>query len=442
MRFPNTLFSRTSLTISGALLVFILFTGFMVFNYMLLPIGRQSAEDLAALMTLSAKTWVELPPSARQDFERELKKNHDLILQTSPPDTALKPLLIHSPYMLFLEEAISARLGQTLHVHQSPDKPNWYWVILPVADKTLCMVFDHDRIGAEPPRAALGILFGASLFILLTTLLVVRRITRPLKALSQSVERLGSGAPHQTLSEDGPEELASLARKFNQLSGEIAQLLENRTTLLGGISHDLRTPLSRLRISVELLQGKEDPALLQNMQQDLEEMDAIIGRTLELARMMQGDEIHTESHDLSALLQDFVTSYQQEGRQVALALDTACVVAVNRLILQRILGNLLDNAFHYAGGRDVEIRLRCDGKQAEICILDRGSGIPEEQLNKVLQPFYRLDPSRNRSTGGSGLGLAIVQQLVQLQGWNISVRNRASGGLAVCIEIPSLSRNY
>lgn len=436
MHFPNTLFARTSLTIAGALLVFILFTGFVVLNYMLLPVARQSAGDLAAIMVLSAKTWEELPATAQQGFQQELRDSHDLMLEPASPATDLEPLTLHSPYMLFLEEALSDRLGYATHIHQSAGTPDWYWAILPGAAQKLYIGVHHDRIGAEPPRAVLAILFGASLFILLTTLLVVRRITRPLEVLSQGVKRLGSGAHHQPLPENAPKELSDLASKFNLLSNEIQQLLDNRTTLLGGISHDLRTPLSRLRIAVELLQSKEDAELLHNMRRDMEEMDALITRTLELAKMMQEDEVPNKAIDLGGFLQAIGTGYSQEGKRLETALETSCAAAVNELILQRILHNLLDNAFHYAGEGKVVLRLQCKNKQAQICILDQGTGIPEDQIQKVLQPFYRIDHSRNRSTGGSGLGLAIVQQLAQLQGWKITLANRSSGGLSACIEIP------
>ena len=436
MRLPNTLFARTSLTISAALLGFILFTGFVVLNYMLLPVARQSAGDLAALMVLSAKTWAELPASARQDFQKELRSSHDLILQATPPKPPLKTPLLHSPYMLFLEEALSTRLDQALHIHQSENKPDLYWVILPIAGKTLYLGINHDHIGAEPPRAVVSILLGASLFILLTTLLVVRRITRPLETLSQGVQRLGQGIHPLPLPEDGPRELAELARKFNQLSSEIERLLENRTTLLGGISHDLRTPLARLRIATELLRGRKDDDLLDNMQQDIEEMDALITRTLELARMMQQDGAQDKETDLAALVTDIGATHTEASNPLHIEATSPCRAVINEVVLMRILNNLIDNAFHHAKGKGVGLRLHCSGSKVKICILDQGAGIPDDELGKVLQPFYLLDPSRNRGTGGSGLGLAIVQQLAQLQGWKITLDNRKAGGLAACIEIP------
>ncbi len=436
MRFPNTLFARTSVTISAALLGFILFTGFVMLNYILLPVARQSAGDLAALMVLSARTWTELPASARQDFQKELLRSYDLLLRARPPEAPLHALHLHSPYMLFLEEALSARMGREMHIHQSDDNSELYWAILPLADQTLYLGIDHNHIGAKPPRAVFSIFLGASLFILLTTLLIVRRITRPLETLSQGVQHLGQGIHPRPLPEDGPRELAELAREFNQLRSEIERLLENRTTLLGGISHDLRTPLARLRIATELLRGRKDDDLLDNMQQDIEEMDTLITRTLELARMMQHDNMQDQETDLTALVSEIGTTRTEAGAPLYIEAASPCDAVINEVVLRRILNNLIDNAFHHASGKAVGLRLHCSGTKIKICVLDQGPGIPDKELGKVLQPFYRLDLSRNRGTGGSGLGLAIVQQLAQLQGWRITLGNRKTGGLSACIEIP------
>lgn len=433
--FPNSLFAKTSLTISGALLIFILFTGFVVFNYILLPVGKQSSSDLAALMLLSAKTWVELPPDVRDDFQQELKQNHNLLLGAVPPTGDLIPLYLHSPYMSFLEEALNRYFGYPVHVHTSSRIPNWYWITITLANQDLYIGFPHSHIGAEPPRAAFIIFLGASLFILLTTLLLVRHITRPLELLSQGVKNLGKSGRHTPLPEKGPTELAQLAHKFNQLSNEVQQLLDNRTTLLGGISHDLRTPLARLGIAIELLQGKEDPSLLQSIQRDLDAMDSLITRTLELAKMMGTENIPIEPLELPAFFSGLQRDYKEQGKTLHIETDCGQPLLANKLVLHRILANLIDNAFNYSQQQPVTLRAHCDGQHSRIIVMDQGKGIPDDQLQKVFQPFYRLDSSRNTHTGGSGLGLAIVQQLAALQGWTVSLHNRSSGGLKACVSI-------
>lgn len=435
MRFPNTLFARTSLTLSAALLVFMLFTAIVVFKYFILPIGKQGANDLAALMVLSAKTWVELPADTRKDFELELAENHNIKLVSVQPEPDYTELLVHSPYMLFLEDEFSKRLGDETHVYQTSSLNSHYWVGIPMAEQTLYLGFPHSHIDAKPPRAALMIFLGASLFIILTTLLIVRRITRPLSDLAAGVQQLGGDGQYQPLLEDGPEELAQLSRKLNQLNGQIQSLLDNRTTLLGGISHDLRTPLARMRLAIELLQGKEDPDLLQQIQLDLEDMDTLIGRTLEVANLMQTSDRRIEEVEIPLLLQKLAAPYERQGKTIKLISPDSCTLHLNELALNRILGNLLDNALYYSADQEVILQLQVKKMSVKICVQDQGPGIPEDQLEKVFQPFYRLDPSRNRSTGGTGLGLTIVRQLAEINRWRFTLANRETGGLSACLEI-------
>ena len=438
MRAPNSLFARTALTLAAALLLFILFTGIVTFRYILLPVGQQAADDLAALIVLSAQTWVELPPQIRPEFVAELEQGHRLRLRDTPPPGSLEPLAYHSPYMRFLEEALGRRLGQPTHLHQVPEEEPWYWAPVPAGDRILYLGFSHDRVGARPPRALLWIFAGAGIFILITTLLVVRRINRPLTRLGQGVQRLGQSGLLEPLEESGPTELALLARKFNELGGEVQRLLENRTTLLGGISHDLRTPLARLGIALELLEAHSDPELLAQMRRDLEEMNDIVTRTLELAGAMQADDGAMERRPLQHLVETVAEEYRRQGEALVVELPSSCSVEVPALPMRRILGNLLDNALHYGNGKEVVLRLECGKAKARVCVIDRGPGIPEAELERVFQPFHRLEPSRSTATGGSGLGLAIVRQLAAIQGWEVKLENRHEGGLAACVQVESL----
>ncbi len=416
---PETLFARTALTMAIALLAFVLLTGFLVFRYILSPVGHQAADDLAALMVLSAQTWAELPPETRPDFVAELERNHRLLLLDEPPAGGTEPLDYAPPYMRFLGESLSRRLGRPTSLYQVPGMPDWYWTRIPVADRELYLGFSHDRIGARPPKVLLGILFGAGLFILFTTLFLVRLINRPLARLDAGVRQLGKQGFSDPLPEKGPRELATLAGKFNELGHEIRRLLDNRTVLLGGISHDLRTPLARLRIALELLEGKEDRKLLRQMRSDLEEMDQIITRTLELAGVMRVEKKDGQKTPVVALLREIQADYARQGRSIRLELSKGCNPELPTLSLRRILGNLLDNAFHYGKGDEVQVTLGCEEAAVRICVLDSGPGIPEQELERVFQPFHRLEPSRNRATGGSGLGLALVRQLADAQDWRV-----------------------
>ena len=432
----DTLFARTALALSVALLAFVLLTGVLTFRYILAPVGHRAADDLAALMVLSARIWAASTPRARPDFVAELQRDHQLLVRERLPETALLPLDYSPPYLSYLEASLSRRLGRPTPLRRSAERADWYWVAIPVGETSLFVGFSHDRIGARPPRLLLGIFLGAGLFILSTTLFVVRLINRPLARLDAGVRQLGRLGFSDPLPETGPRELAHLARKFNQLGREICTLLENRTTLLGGISHDLRTPLARLRIAVELLEGTEDERLLCQMRADLEEMDQLIGRTLELAGLMQPGAGDEAVRPLPPLLRALQADYARQGRTLALDVSDECQAELPALSLRRILVNLLDNAFTYGSGSPVKLNVRCSAEEIRICVLDQGPGLPGEALERVFQPFQREEPSRSRATGGSGLGLAIVRQLAEARGWRVTLANRPEGGLAACIEIP------
>jgi two-component system osmolarity sensor histidine kinase EnvZ len=283
--------------------------------------------------------------------------------------------------------------------------------------------FFPDRYAVRPPLAAVTLVSIGTFLVLLTALLLVRRITVPLARASRAAGVVGKGGMPEPLPETGPQELADLARRFNQMAREVQQLLENRTTLLGGISHDLRTPLTRLQLKLELLQTKFDPAKLSSMEKDLAEMNAMIGGYIELARSTQPE--MAQEIDLDELLQKLSDKHgarYQSGR--------SCHFRAGPGALARILDNLLQNAHRYGAEETVpELRLKCGTKHVEIAVLDSGPGIPEAELEKVLRPFYRLETSRAAATGGTGLGLAIVKQLAEINGWEIRLHNRAEGGL-------------
>jgi len=434
MSYPKTLFARTGLTIAIAILVFLLFSGSVIFYYILQPVARQASEDLAALIMLSAQTWVELPPETRSDFEDELQSQHGLTL--SHANTPLTTPTIKSPFLHFLEDALSHRQGSDIFIMHDPADSNWLWVDIPIADQSLRIGFTHNRIRARPPAAMLALILGASIITLLTSLLLVRRLTHPLARLAKETSRFGRGERPDPLPEDGPEELALLARNFNHMTGQVQQLLTNRTTLLGGISHDLRTPIARLQLAMEFLNHEQDPKLLEGMHHDLAEMNHLIARTLELAKEMEGTSQDIKEVDLSTLISDLITAHEHQGGTVKWEKPPPCMLQTNPTALNRVLANLLENARRYGENKPIRIELECGINTVTISLLDRGPGIPEDQFERVFQPFYRLDSSRNQTTGGSGLGLAIVKQLCDIYGWQVQLQPRSGGGLIAQLTVP------
>lgn len=433
MRQPRTLFARTGSTLTIALLVFLLFSVAVVFHYILVPMSKRAADDLATLMMLAAQTWVELPPTTRPDFERELLEGYDLKLELADDSLPFSENLL--PYLRFLEEALTRRIGEPVPIRSGqPDTTKWFCVDIPMGGRILRISFPHARIGARPPIASLLVAAGGALVILLTSLLLVRRLIRPLDRLSRATKQIGRGETFARLPETGPRELVTLTRGFNRMAEEIGQLLANRTTLFAGISHDLRTPITRMQLALEMLPPGTDPELLAGLLRDLEEMTRIISDTLDLAR---GLGIQApEDVDLREFIDGIVTAQRNSGASIEWTPGSCCSCSLDTLALQRVLINLIENGLRYGGSAPLELRCHCTGTAVVIEVLDRGTGIPAAELEQLFQPFHRLETSRSRHTGGSGLGLAIVRQLCEVHGWQIRLLPRDSGGTRAELQIP------
>jgi two-component system osmolarity sensor histidine kinase EnvZ len=433
MRQPQTLFARTGSTLTLAMLVFLALSVVVVFHYILTPVSRRAADDLATLMLLAAQTWVELPPETRPDFERELLEQYDLKLALAEDSLPFTDNLL--PYLRFLEDSLSRRLGEPVPIRAGPpDTTKWFCVDIPMGGRHIRVSFPHARIGGRPPTAALLVAFTGALVILFTSLLLVRRLTRPLARLARAAEQIGRGDVFVPLPETGPRELAVLTQRFNRMAAEISELLTNRTTLFAGISHDLRTPITRMQLALEMLPAETAPELVDRLRRDLDEMTRLITDTLELAR---GLEAHAaELVDLRDLIDGVVTRLRQAGAVIEWSPVTCCYCPVDTLALQRVLTNLLENAVRYSGDKPVGIHCHCEEAAAVIQVLDRGPGIPAQERDKVFQPFHRLEGSRSRRTGGSGLGLAIARQLCDVHGWDIRLLPREGGGTEARLHIP------
>jgi two-component system osmolarity sensor histidine kinase EnvZ len=250
----------------------------------------------------------------------------------------------------------------------------------------------------------------------------------------EAAHRIGEGDFSAHVPENGPRELAKLAHKLNRMEGRIAQLLDNRTTLLAGISHDLRTPLARMRLELEMLKGDENTALVDDLNDDITEMENLISRTLQLARGLAHEP--AQMVDVVSLVQTVVTGFQQAGHPVGLKTSPACQYPIPGGALRQVLNNLIENAVSHGGDEPVVVELDCspEREDVELRVIDRGPGIPAEQREAIFEPFHRLDASRSRSTGGSGLGLAVVRQLCLAYGWKIDI-DTAEGQRGACFRV-------
>jgi signal transduction histidine kinase len=258
----------------------------------------------------------------------------------------------------------------------------------------------------------------------------VRRVTAPLAAVSAAAERLGNDLNAPPMLETGTIETRQASHAFNTMQARLRSLIENRTRMLAAISHDLRTPLTLLRLRAE---NVENPQERDKMLGTIAEMDSMVSETLQFAR----DEATTEVRrptDIAPLVQSIVDDMADAGLPVKMQPAGPIVYDCRPDALKRAIRNLLDNAVKY--GTAASVAIQTTPKTIEIIIEDEGPGIPEQELSRVFDPFYRLEGSRSRETGGVGLGLAIAQSTVQAHRGELVLSNRPTGGLCARIALP------
>jgi two-component system, OmpR family, osmolarity sensor histidine kinase EnvZ len=399
--------------------------------WVMLPLARRSADDLAGLMVLSAQTWAELPPVTRPAFEVELLKSHALVLRADPPGAARDEW--HPPYFYLLEDALARRTGHAQHLaREQLDSGTWYWASVPAGSGQLSVGLSASRIDSQPITAFFVAIFAGFAGASGISIWLARRLTRPLAQLEAASALIGQGGMPVLLPETGPLEMVRLSRRFNAMAQQVRDLLSTRTTLLAGVSHDLRTPLSRMRLALEMLRDKPDPGLIDRMDRDIEQMNQLIGQVLDLARGL-AHEANVPTN-VAALLQQLADEHANADTAILVNCPTV-QLDVAPAALHRALGNLLQNALRYAPGQPVELVGDVSQTRMRLGVLDRGPGIAAEHLDAVFEPFHRLETSRSRATGGAGLGLAIVRELARVHGWQVQLQARPGGGLQAWITI-------
>ena len=341
---------------------------------------------------------------------------------------------VPGPMMLEFEQRLRERLGAGTELRIAPGRGlllvrieaagNPYWVSFPLP----------PRPQAEdiPSRAAIWSLSVAAL-LLVAAFLYARHLARPLRELSAAVERVGRGESPEPLPENGPSEIANLNRGFNRMTTNLKQLEQDRALLLAGVSHDLRTPLARLRLGVEISSG--DESLRTGMADDIEEMDRIIGQFLDFAR--GNHEAAHELRDPNDIVQSAVERYQRSGRDVRFAAGAVPKLPLRPTAWSRLVANLVDNALAY-GAPPVEVSTYATGGRYVLDVADRGPGIDPADVARLKQPFTRASAARSNANGvaGSGLGLAIVERIARLHGGSFDLLPRDGGGTIARVAIP------
>lgn len=289
------------------------------------------------------------------------------------------------------------------------------------------------------PATGHGIVHSTSLMalgVVAVAVLLVRWLTRPLTIVATAARTAYRGREAVRVPETGPREVREVAVAFNDMQARIKRLIDDRTDALAAVSHDLRTPLTRLRLRLE---DGVAPATRRAAEADLDEMERMIDATLSYLRGA-GDGEEARPLDLAAVLQTVVADAADAGGRASFEGPPSLVIRARRLALKRALGNVVGNAVKYGGTARVTLRSSTEGgrKQAVVEVDDDGPGVPEDGLERAFEPFVRLESSRDATTGGFGLGLAIARAVVRDHRGDVVLRNRPGGGLRATITLPIL----
>lgn len=292
--------------------------------------------------------------------------------------------------------------------------------------------FEHG-LGGEPfawPWRLLLTLAVLLASVVVLTLFAVRWLTRPLAVLATAADELGRNIHRPPLPEDGPMEVRRAAAAFNTMQTRLQTYLRERERMLAAVSHDLRTPITRLRLRAELI---EDENLRMKFARDLSEMEAMTAAALDFLRGANKDE-PVQPIDIMALLESLQADIEEAGHSVTVQGEMRAPYPARPLALKRLLANLIENAIKY--GTRASVTVEDKAAQLRIVVADKGPGIPAEQLEQVFEPFYRIEGSRSRDTGGVGLGLSVARDIARAHGGELELRNRVGGGLEAILTLP------
>ncbi|MFS2160954.1 ATP-binding protein [Pseudomonas sp. Pseusp122] len=380
-------------------------------------------------LTTSVAVLERLPANERQAWlPRFDHPNYRYSLDTGQPGTPMD-----MSRALASVRSMQATLGRDyeLSFTDIADSHPHYQAHLQLRDGSPLTIDVRPSITPLSPWLPLLLLTQLAL-LLACTWLAVRTAIRPLTRLSRAVDDLDPNGQGIRLDETGPTEVAYAAVAFNTMQQRIASYVKERMQLLAAISHDLQTPITRMKLRAEFMDDGVEKDKLWN---DLSEMQHLVQEGVAYARSMDSSSEVSHRIDMDSFLDSLVFDYLDMGKDVQLGSTNGAVIDARPHALRRVLVNLLDNALKFSGAARIELLTQHDNNIA-IQVLDRGPGIAEAELNEVLKPFYRVESSRNRDTGGTGLGLAIAQQLTLSMGGTLSLYNREGGGLCAQVVLP------
>ena len=430
---PDSLLARSFLLI--ALLLLLSLGGwFEIYRtYQREPIAREIAQQTVTIVNLTRAAIVNADPRLRRELLLDLNETEGIRVFVSNPDERLEGVP-SEPMLDMIGARVRVALGPGTRLAFARNGIEGYWVSFNLDEDEFWVKLERERL--EPDFATQWI--GWGLFALLLSLVgawfIASRISRPLAALTRAAQQVGRGEHVDPAPEAGPREIRMLATAFNQMSADLERLERDRAMVLAGISHDLRTPLARLRLGLEMIGG--DRSMSEGLAADIDEMDKIIGQFLDFAKGESEAGIETA---LDELVDDICERYAKLGRALVRGKPSAIRLSLAQMAVRRAISNLIDNALRYSS-TPIEIEVRQEGGFAVIEVRDRGPGIPTSEAERMKRPFTRLEAARS-DAGGSGLGLAIVDRVARMHGGRLDLLPREGGGLVARLLLSTAGRD-
>ena len=425
---PRTLSARLLLILATGLLLAHALSFALLFHERAAATRSMMLTNLEQDIPVSVALLERLSPADRRQWLPQLeRRTYRYLLRPAQPGTPLTSDRARQVTALIDD---SLRHRYPLRPRAVSASPERYEVELTLADgQPLTIEVTPSLL---PIARWLPWMLAAQVALLLACAwLAVRLATRPLARLAEAAERLDPAQAGPPLSQDGPVEVAKAARALNALQSRVSAHVTERMQILAAISHDLQTPITRMRLRLESMDESPTQARLLD---DVGQISQLVREGVDYARSANVAMGPSVRLDLPSFLESVVDDYQDTGKPVQRTDGDHVSLQTHPQVLRRVVQNLIDNALAYGGSAEATLRVEPDGR-ACIDVLDRGPGIPEDQLEAVLQPFHRLESSRGRSSGGTGLGLAIAQQLTQALGGTLKLSNREGGGLRATVAL-------
>ncbi|AME24595.1 MULTISPECIES: ATP-binding protein [Burkholderiaceae] len=404
------------------------------------PRAQRVALQLVAVVKLTRTALLYSDPDLRRALLQDLESNEGV--RVYPRETTDKYRLQPDESLnRLIERDVRGRLGNDTVIAQSVNDIPGVWISFKIDDDDYWVALDRDQLDTVTGLQWAGWGIFALALSLFGAAFITSLVNRPFARLALAARKVGSGQSPEPLPERGMGVAAETNRSFNQMVQDLEQLDADRALMLAGISHDLRTPLARLRLETEM--SPSDEATKLAMVDDIEQMDMIIGRFLDYARPMQR---MAEAVDLSMIGGEMTARFlTEEGVVMKTDLAQGAIVEGDPTDVRRVIGNLLENARKY--GRSaaddvarITLQTRVNHGRVELSVMDEGRGIPEDQVALITRPFYRVDTARTQANG-TGLGMAIVQRLVTRQRGTLRLRNRSPHpGFEVTIDFPAMEK--